>query len=116
MLGVKVIGIAASAILLVSLLAGMPQASAEKVEISMKIVNKKYDNNNVIQLAHVYTFGHTVTVDVTDMQLYKIDKIFGKTTFTFSWSSKMYEAEYYPWDVSISMPVSAGKSLKVQFV
>ena len=110
------IGIAASLMLLASLLSAMPQASAEKIPISMTIVNTKYDTTKTVKIGSVYTYGNTVNVDVSDTQLYKIEKIFGHTRLTFSFSSHNHDASYYPWDVSIYIPVPVGRSLAVQFV
>ena len=111
-----IIGIAISAVLLGSLFAWMPQANADRTAISMEIVNTKYDTTKVIELAKIYTYGQRINVDVSDTQLSKIDMIFGKTSFLFDLSEDSHEADHHPWNVSISMPVQAGRQLIVQFV
>ncbi|MFQ5920638.1 MAG: hypothetical protein ACE5JV_01310 [Nitrososphaerales archaeon] len=94
----------------------MPPVNADQFNVSMQITNDRYDTVKVVPLGSAYTFQHSIDVDVTDIQLYKIEKIFGQTEFVFNWSSHNVEAEHFPWNVSITAPIQPGNSLKVKFV
>lgn len=114
----KVLAIIALVILVGSVVV-LPQVSAERGQskVSMTITNTKTGTVKTLEwTAAKYDYEKNISIDVDDIKLKKLKQIFDTAKFSFAWQTRVHEAMWYHFKVSIEANPTVGSNLQVTFI